>query len=58
VLNEEDLMNRITKIRNLREGCFKYLEDSSQEMLAHQLIYSIAKLSSEKMGSIKLGEIA
>lgn len=58
MLNEEDLMNRITKVRNLREECFKYLEDSSQEMLAHQLIFSIAKLSAEKMGPIKLGEIA
>ncbi len=58
MLNQEDLMSRITKVRNLREECFKYLEDSSQEMLAHQLIFSIAKLSSEKMGPVKLGEIA
>lgn len=51
-------MIRITKVRNLREECFKYLESSSQEMLAQQLIYSIAKLSLEKMGPVKLGEIA
>jgi hypothetical protein len=58
MLNQEDLMNRITKVRNMRQECFKYLEDSSQEMLAHQLIFSIAKLSSEKMGPVKLAEIA
>jgi len=58
MLNQEDLVSRITKVKNLREECFKYLEDSSQEMLAHQLIFSIAKLSSEKMGPVKLGEIA
>ncbi len=54
----DDLFTRITKVRNLREECFKYLEDSAKEMLAHQIIYSIAKLSSEKKGPVKLGEIA
>lgn len=58
MLSQEDLMNRITKVRNMREECFKYLENSSQEMLANRLIFSIAKLSSEKMGPVKLGEIA
>ncbi len=58
MLNEDDLITRITKVRDLRDECFKYLEDSSKDMLAHQLVHSIAKLSLEKMGPVKLGEIA
>ncbi len=58
VIDDLDLMGRIVKIRNLREECFKYLEPSSGEMLTHKVLYSIAKLSSERMGPVKLGEIA
>ncbi|MDE2589866.1 MAG: hypothetical protein KGL95_09420 [Patescibacteria group bacterium] len=58
MLNQEDLLNRITKVRNLREECFKYFENSSQEMLAYRLVFSIAKLSYDRMGPVKLGEIA
>lgn len=58
VLDEQDLIGRIVKIRNLREECFKYLEASSGDLLSHKVVYSIAKLSSERMGPVKLGEIA
>ncbi len=58
MVNEEDLINRIIKVKNLREECFKYLENSNQERLTQQLIYSIAKLTSEKMGPVKLAEIS
>ncbi len=58
MVNEEDLVNRIVKIKSLREECFKYLENSNQGMLTRQLIYSIAKLTSEKMGPVKLAEIS
>jgi hypothetical protein len=58
MIDEQDLIGRIVKIRNLREECFKYLESSSSEMLTHKVLYSIAKLTSKKMGPVKLGEIA
>ncbi len=58
MLSEEDLLSRITKVKNLREECFKYLESSTQEMLTHQIILAIAKLSQEKKGPVKLSEIA
>lgn len=51
-------MSRIAKVKPLREECFKYLEDSSNEMLTHKIIYTMAKLSGEKMGPVKLAEIA
>jgi hypothetical protein len=57
-LLNEDLLGRVTKIRNLREECFKYLEESSKELLTHQIIFAMAKLSCEKMGPVKLAEIA
>lgn len=57
-LDEQDLIGRIVKIRNIREECFKYLEASSADLLSHKVIYSIAKLSSERMGPVKLAEIA
>ena len=56
--NEEDLLSRIPKVKNLREECFKYLEPSSQETLTHQIIFTLAKLTSEKMGPVKLAELA
>ncbi len=58
MIDEKDLIGRITRVKNLREECFKYLERSSQERLTQQLIYSIAKLTSEKMGPVKLAEIS
>ena len=56
--NEEDLLSRIPKVKSLREECFKYLETSSQETLTHQIIFTLAKLTSEKMGPVKLAELA
>ena len=58
MLDDKDLVDRITHVKNLKEGCFKYLEASSEELLTHKTIISIAKLSSEKMGPVKLAEIA
>lgn len=58
VLDEQDFIQRIVKIRNLREKCFEYLEPSSNDLLAHKVVYSIARLISERMGPVKLGEIA
>lgn len=52
------MVNRIAKVKSIREECFKYLENPSQERLTQQLIYSIAKLTSEKMGPVKLAEIS
>jgi len=56
--NEEDLLSRIPKVKSLREECFKYLEPSSQETLTHQIIFTLAKLTTEKMGPVKLAELA
>jgi len=58
LLSENDLVNRITQVKNLKENCFKYLEESSQKLLTHKIIFAIAELSSEKMGPVKLAEIA
>ena len=58
MLTENDLLSRISKVKNLRENCFKYLETSSQELLTHKIIFTIAKLTSEKMGPVRLSEIA
>ena len=57
-LDDQDLINRIVKIRNLREECFKYLEVKNNDLLTHKVLYSIARLSSERMGPVKLSEIA
>lgn len=57
-LDEQDLINRIVKIRNLREECFKYFEIKNNDLLTHKVLYSIARLSSERMGPVKLSEIA
>jgi len=56
--NDEDLLSRIPKVKSLREECFKYLEPSSHETLTHQIIFTMAKLTSEKMGPVKLAELA
>jgi len=58
MLDKNDLLNRIIQVKNLKEKCFKYLEDSSSELLTHKIIFSIAKLSSEKMDPIKLAAIS
>jgi len=57
-LDDTDLIHRIIEIKNLKENCFKYFEESSKELLTHKIIFSIAKLSSEKMGPVKLAEIS
>lgn len=57
-LDDIDLMGRITEIKNLKENCFKYFEESSKDLLTHKIIFSIAKLSSEKMRPVKLAEIS
>lgn len=58
MFEENDLFERIIQIKNLKEGCFKYLEESSKDLLTHKIIFSIAKLSSEKMGPVKIAEIS
>jgi len=58
LFEENDLFERIIQIKNLKEGCFKYLEESSKDLLTHKIIFSIAKLSSEKMGPVKIAEIS
>lgn len=58
MLNESDLLNRITKVKNLKEDCFKYLESSSKELLTQKVIFAIAELTSEKMEPVKLSELA
>lgn len=57
LFEENDLFKRIIQIKNLKEDCFKYLEESSKDLLSHKIIFSIAKLSSEKMGPVKIAEI-
>jgi len=56
--SEEDLLKRITQVRNLKENCFKYLEEESKDLLTHKIIFAIAEISYEKRGPVKLAEIA
>lgn len=58
MLSEDDLFGRILKVKNLKENCFKYLEDGSKELLTQKIIFAISELTSEKMGPVKLSEIA
>ncbi|MEE8383618.1 MAG: hypothetical protein V3R39_01580 [Nitrosopumilus sp.] len=58
MLSEDDLFARIIKVKNLKENCFKYLEEISKELLTQKIIYAISELTSEKMGPVKLAEIA
>jgi len=58
LLSEEDLFGRILKVKNLKENCFKYLEDSSQQLLTQKILFAISELTCEKMGPVKLSEIA
>ena len=56
--SEEDLLKRVTQVRNLKENCFKYLEEESKELLTHKIIFAIAEITYEKRGPVKLAEIA
>jgi hypothetical protein len=58
LLSEDDLFARILKVKNLKENCFKYLEESSKELLTQKIIFAISELTAEKMGPVKLSEIA
>ncbi|MFQ5476426.1 MAG: hypothetical protein ACE5DT_05275 [Nitrosopumilus sp.] len=58
LFEENDLFERIIQVKNLKENCFKYLEESSKNLLTHKIIFSIAKLSAEKMGPVKIAEIS
>jgi len=58
MLSEDDLFGRILKVKNLKENCFKYLEDSSRQLLTQKIIFAISELTCEKMGPVKLSEIA
>ena len=58
MLSEEDLIARILPVKNLKENCFKYLEESSKELLTQKIIYALSELTAEKMGPVKLSEIA
>jgi len=58
MLSEEDLIARIMKVKNLKENCFKYLEESSKELLTQKILFAISELTAEKMGPVRLSEIA
>jgi len=58
LLSEDDLLSRILKVKNLKKNCFKYLEDSSRQLLTQKIIFAISELTCEKMGPVKLSEIA
>jgi len=58
LLSEEDLIVRIMKVKSLKENCFKYLEEISKELLTQKILFAIAELTAEKMGPVKLSEIA
>jgi len=58
LLSEDDLFARILKVKDLKENCFKYLEESSKALLTQKIIFALAELTAEKMGPVKLSEIA
>ena len=58
MLSEDDLYARIIKVKNLKGNCFKYFKEISKELLTQKIIYAISELTSEKMGPVKLAEIA
>jgi len=58
LLSEEDLIARIMKVKDLKENCFKYLEESSKELLTQKILFAIAELTAEEMGPVKLSQIA
>jgi len=45
-------------VKNLKENCFKYLEESSKALLTQKIIFALSELTAEKMGPVKLSEIA
>lgn len=57
LLNEKDLLDRVIPIKQLNENCFKYLEQTSKDLLTHKIIFAIAKITREKFGPVKLSEI-
>jgi len=58
LLSEEDLFARILKIKQLKENCFKYLEESSNQLLTQKILFAISELTAEEMGPVKLSQIA
>ncbi len=58
MLSEEDLIARILKVKDLKENCFKYLEESSKKLLTQKILFAMAELTAEKMSPVKLSEIA
>jgi hypothetical protein len=58
LLSEEDLIARILKIKSLKENCFKYLEESSNQLLTQKILFAISELTAEAMGPVKLSPIA
>ncbi len=58
MLSEEDLFARILKVKNLKENCFKYFEESSKALLTQKIIFALSELTAEKMGPVRLSEIA
>ena len=58
MLSEEDLIARILKVKTLKENCFKYLEESSNQLLTQKILFAISELVSEEMGPVKLSQIA
>ncbi len=58
MLSEEDLIARILKIKPLKENCFKYLEESSKQLLTQKILFAISELTAEEMGPVKLSQIA
>lgn len=56
--SEQDLIGRIVNIKNLNVNCFKYLEESSKDLLTQQVIYAVANLVAKKMEPVKLSEIS
>ena len=58
MLSEEDLIARIMKVKELKENCFKYLEESSNALLTQKILFAIAELTADEMGPVKLSQIA
>jgi len=58
LLSEEDLIARVLKVKDLKENCFKYLEESSKKLLTQKILFALAELTAEKMSPVKLSEIA
>jgi hypothetical protein len=56
--SEQDLIDRIVNTRNLNVNCFKYLEESSKNLLTQQIVYAIASLVVKKMEPVRISEIA